>query len=369
VLPRLVASGVRVAAYNTPEYIRDVGTPARHAVADANIAADEVASLNIRNKRPAIFFDCDGVLNEEPGNPGVISPDGVVPIPGAGCAVSAARAAGFLTVAVTNRGQVARGIGDSLRDVGAARAMRLSTYDVRTGYGCRDADRYPSGPDTLPVPDLMFEDVVEAVDFCISFRTLAMPITDAMRNHKKSGSTPFIIAIGGRSRAGKSVIAHALLRTLSEEGYDCLRVRLDDWIVPAADRPTNSDGETRHRVDAMPEVVRGLRAGKTVIAPGYDPATRGCGSAVTYDPTGKAVVILEGSFALHARLRSIIDLAAFVENPAEIQRARFATFYRWKGFDDTAVEELWRRRLGEEWPAVDAQRQHADLILTSTGKP
>jgi mannose-1-phosphate guanylyltransferase/phosphomannomutase len=73
-LPQLVASGVRIAAYNTPEYIRDVGTPDRHATAEEAIASGKVAALNIRNKRPAIFFDCDGVLNEEPGDPGVIRP-------------------------------------------------------------------------------------------------------------------------------------------------------------------------------------------------------------------------------------------------------------------------------------------------------
>ena len=442
VLPRLVTCGARVVAYNTPEYIRDVGTPARHAVAEADIAAGKVASLNIRKKRPAIFFDCDGVLNEEPGNPGVISPDGVVPIPGAGRAIGAARAAGFLTVAVTNRAQVARGlvtfegldrifgrleallaqdggvldriyfcphhpdsgfegevralkircecrkpgtllfqraieelpidqtrsvgIGDSLRDIGAARTMGLWSYGVRSGYGCRDADRYSGAPTALPIPDLMFEDVVEAVNFCINFRRLAAPIVATMRNRPKRGSAPFVIAVGGRSRAGKSIIAHALLRALSEEGYECLRVRLDDWIMPAADRPANSDGETRHRVDTMPEVVSGLRAGRTLTAPGYDPATRGGGSAVTYDPAGKAVVILEGSFAVHTALRPMIDLAAFVESPEEIRRARFAAFYQWKRLDDAAIEALWRRRLDDEWLAVDVQRQHADLILTST---
>jgi len=59
--------------------------------------------------RPAIFFDCDGVLNEEPGVHGALTPDDVRLIPGAGVAVRRAREAGFVTVAVTNRPQVARG--------------------------------------------------------------------------------------------------------------------------------------------------------------------------------------------------------------------------------------------------------------------
>jgi mannose-1-phosphate guanylyltransferase / phosphomannomutase len=441
-LPQIVAAGARVCAYNTTEYIRDVGTPSRHATAAEDVASGKVAALNSRNKRPAVFFDCDGALNVEPGNPGVVQPDDVVLIPGAGTALSTARAAGFLAIAITNRAQVARGlvtfegldhilgrleallaqeggvldriyfcphhpdggfrgeiralkiacecrkpgtllfrraidelpveparsagVGDSLRDIGAARAIGIWSYGVRTGYGCRDTDRYPAG--SPPVPDLMFENVLEAVDFCVTYRALAQPILSAMRNHPKIRSAPFVVAIGGRSRAGKSVVAHALLRSLSEDGYDCLRVRLDDWIVPVNERAAKSDAEARHRVSLMPEVVFGLRAGKAVTAPGYDPATRGAGHAVNYDPSGKSVIVLEGGFAIHGTIRSMIDLAVFVESPAEIQRARFSAFYRWKGFDNAAIETLWVGRLADEWPAVDAQLRHADLILSTASK-
>lgn len=192
--------------------------------------------------RPAIFFDCDGVLNEEPGGHGVLGPDDIRLIPGAGAAVRAAREAGYLTIVVTNRAQVAKGfvtlarldaifarlrellaedggivdaiyfcphhperrtpggapdfqivcecrkpgtllfrraladfgidvdrsvlIGDSLRDIGAGRAMGLTSYGVRTGFACRDIERYPDP--APPAPDRMFSDVGEAVAFCLA---------------------------------------------------------------------------------------------------------------------------------------------------------------------------------------------------------
>ncbi|MDN4987017.1 HAD-IIIA family hydrolase [Bradyrhizobium sp. WYCCWR 13022] len=191
--------------------------------------------------RPAIFFDCDGVLNEEPGGHGVLGPDDIRLIPGAGRAVRAAREAGYLAIIVTNRAQVAKGfvtltgletifarlrellaqdggivdaiyfcphhpeqtpggapefqiacecrkpgtlllrraiadfgidlgrsplIGDSLRDIGAGHAMGLTSYGVRTGYACRDVERYPDR--APPVPDRMFADVGEAVAFCVA---------------------------------------------------------------------------------------------------------------------------------------------------------------------------------------------------------
>ena len=46
-------------------------------------------------------------------------------------------------------------------------------------------------------------------------------------------------------------------------------------------------------------------------------------------------------------------------------RGRFAALYRWKGLDDAAMEELWRGRIADEWAAVDAQREHCDVIIAS----
>ena len=40
-----------------------------------------------------------------------------------------------------------------------------------------------------------------------------------------------------------------------------LHVRLDDWIMPASEREPRASAERRNRVDALPDVVAGLRAG------------------------------------------------------------------------------------------------------------
>jgi mannose-1-phosphate guanylyltransferase/phosphomannomutase len=438
-LPALLASGARLVAYNTPEYLRDVGTPARHALAERDLAAGRVATLNSGHRRPAIFFDCDGVLNEEPGMHGVLVPDDVKAIPGAGAAVRRAREAGRITVAVTNRPQVAKGfvtieglshilgrleallaadggvldrvyfcphhpeagfageipaqkvrcecrkpgtlllrravaempidqgrssfIGDGLRDIGAARALGIWAYGVRTGTGCRDSERYRRETGTPPVPDLMFETVSEAVDFDITYEALAAPALDAVRRIVDGKRAPILVSVCGRSRSGKTVAAHAIVRALTEQGIACLHVRLDDWIVPLADRGSNCSAETRNRVDAMPDMVQALRARATVRAPGYDPATRGVGDAVTYDPAGRSVIVLEGTFAAHRTIRAMLDFVVFVAVPEEIQRTRFVQFYRWKGIADVDIEAIWCERMADEWPAVDAQRDCADLVL------
>jgi mannose-1-phosphate guanylyltransferase/phosphomannomutase len=445
VLPALLASGSRIAAYNTPEYLRDVGTPARHAIAERDLAAGRVAALSPAHPRPAIFLDCDGVLNQEPGGPGVVTPDDVKTIPGAGSAVRRAREAGLLTVAVTNRPQVAKGlvtfegldhilgrleallaeeggvldriyacphhpesgfpgeiaalkiccecrkpgtlllrqaladlpiersrsmlVGDSLRDIGAARGIGIWAYGVRTGYGCRDHERYGRESGRPPVPDLMFETASEAIEFGIGYRALAAPVLDQIGAMMGQGRTPVLVGLGGRSRAGKSVIGHALVRTLIEDGLSCLHVRLDDWIVPASAREPLASAEARNRVDALPAVVTALRVGTSVRAPGYDAASRGAGEAVSYDPAGRSVILLDGSFAAHRSIRAMLDLTVFVAVPEELQRARFAAFYRWKGLDLAAIDALWGERAADEWPAVDAQRGSADLVLAGAVRP
>src|SRR6185437_16210549 len=109
VLPAMIASGSKLAVYNTPEYLRDVGTPARHALAERDLLSGRPEAMSARHSRPAIFFDCDGVLNDEPGTKGAVAERDIKLIPGAGRAVRRAREAGLLTVAITNRPQVAKG--------------------------------------------------------------------------------------------------------------------------------------------------------------------------------------------------------------------------------------------------------------------
>jgi mannose-1-phosphate guanylyltransferase / phosphomannomutase len=439
VLPALLAAGECLAVYNTPEYLRDIGGPARHALAERDLAAGRVEALNCAHRRPAIFFDCDGVLNEEPSDPGAVTPDDVKVIPGAGAAVRRAREAGRLAVAITNRPQVAKGfvtfeglahilgrleallaadggvldrvyycphypesgfageipalkircecrkpgtllfrrafadlpidrqrsvlIGDSFRDIGAARALGIWAYGVRTGYGCRDGERYRRETGAPPAPDLMFENVSEAVDVEIEYGALAAPALGAILGLIARKGASVLVGVCGRSRAGKSIAAHAIVRALTEQGVTCLHVRLDDWIVPIADRAPHAAAEARSRVNALPDVIQALRAGASVRAPGYDVATRGAGEPVTYDPAGRSVIVFEGSFAGHRSIRSMLDFVVFVAVPPELQRARFAAFYRWKGLDEPAIEALWRERAADEWPAVDAQRDGADLVV------
>jgi histidinol-phosphate phosphatase family protein len=439
VLPALVARGDRIAVYNTPEYLRDTGSPDRHSLAERDLAAGLVEYLNRAQQRPAIFFDCDGVLNVEPGVHGAVTPDDIKIIPGAGAAVRRARESGRLTVCITNRPQIAKGmvtfdglarilgrleallaedggvldriyfcphhpesgfpgeipelkvqcecrkpgtlllkralaelpidqlrsaiIGDSLRDIEAGRRLGIWAYGVRTGHGCRDSERHHREIVHPPMPDLMFDTVSEAVEFNIGYGALAAQIVAAIRKSTEKKNAPMLVGVCGRSRAGKSVVAHAIIRALTEDGVACLLVRLDDWIVPMAERSPNYSAEARNRVDEMPKLIGALRAGVTIQSPGYDAFSRGCGEPVTYDPVRRSVIVLDGSFAGHYSIRPMLDFVVFAAVPEDLQHMRFATFYRWKGLNEGAIDALWQERTVDEWPAVDQQRSTADFVV------
>ena len=109
VFPRMVVAGERVCVYNTPEYLRDVGTAERLALVERDIAKGLMDSLHYSHKRAAVFFDRDGVLNIERGGRGVTHIDELELISGAPAAVRAVNEAGLLAVVVTNQSQVAKG--------------------------------------------------------------------------------------------------------------------------------------------------------------------------------------------------------------------------------------------------------------------
>ncbi|NKL99203.1 HAD-IIIA family hydrolase [Rhizobium leguminosarum] len=112
VVPGLLERSIPIAIYDTPEYMKDTGSPSRHAAAAEDLRQERVHAVHLSVRRPAVFFDCDGVLNEDVGGHGVIHPDQVKMIGRAGEAVRLAREAGFLAVAVTNRPQLAKGLLD-----------------------------------------------------------------------------------------------------------------------------------------------------------------------------------------------------------------------------------------------------------------
>lgn len=106
VLKPNILSG-RIFAYDTPEYIKDMGTPDRYYEVEKDLQAGKVKARNLKNKQKAIFLDRDGTINKHVGF--LTKPEQFELLPGVAEAIKMINKSGYLAIVVTNQPVIARG--------------------------------------------------------------------------------------------------------------------------------------------------------------------------------------------------------------------------------------------------------------------
>lgn len=106
VLKPNIKSG-RIFAYDTPEYIKDMGTPERYYEVENDIVNGKVHARNLKNQQKAIFLDRDGTINKMAGF--ITKPEQFELIDGAAEAIKTINKSGYLAIVVTNQPVIARG--------------------------------------------------------------------------------------------------------------------------------------------------------------------------------------------------------------------------------------------------------------------
>ncbi|MBL7142498.1 MAG: HAD-IIIA family hydrolase [Candidatus Pacebacteria bacterium] len=107
VLPLILKSKEKVYAYNTPEYIKDIGTPKRLEEVRRDYSSGKIRRLNLKNKRKAVFLDRDGVINKEVDQLSRIKDFELYSF--AAKAVKKINESDYLAIIVTNQPMVAKG--------------------------------------------------------------------------------------------------------------------------------------------------------------------------------------------------------------------------------------------------------------------
>ena len=102
-----MAGSGRMFAYNSPEYVKDMGTPERYHDVCRDFSSGLVHKRNLLHKQKAIFLDRDGTLNRYVGF--LRNIDEFELLPGAAEAVALINASGYLAVVITNQPVIARG--------------------------------------------------------------------------------------------------------------------------------------------------------------------------------------------------------------------------------------------------------------------
>lgn len=106
VLKPNIKSG-HIYAYDTPEYIKDMGTPDRFFEVEKDIIEGKVKARNLKNKQKAVFLDRDGTINKYVGF--LTNLEQFELMPGVSEAIKMINKSGYLAIVVTNQPVIARG--------------------------------------------------------------------------------------------------------------------------------------------------------------------------------------------------------------------------------------------------------------------
>lgn len=106
ILKPLCGTG-KMYCYDSPEYVKDMGTPDRFHQVEADYKNGIVQAKNLHNMQKAIFLDRDGTINKYVGF--LRNIDDFELIEGAAEAIKLINQSGYLAIVVTNQPVIARG--------------------------------------------------------------------------------------------------------------------------------------------------------------------------------------------------------------------------------------------------------------------
>lgn len=106
ILKPLCGTG-KMFCYDSPEYVKDMGTPERFHQVEADYKNGVVQAKNLRNRQKAVFLDRDGTINKYVGF--LRNIDDFELIDGVSEAIKIINQSGYLAIVVTNQPVIARG--------------------------------------------------------------------------------------------------------------------------------------------------------------------------------------------------------------------------------------------------------------------
>lgn len=318
--PAMLACGMRLRGYNSPEYIKDVGTPARIDKVSADYRSGRITRAGLDHEQMAVFVDRDGTLNREVGH--LACAEDFELLPGVEEAVRRLNRSEYRVCVVTNQPVVARGecSFDELRRIHNKMETllgRASAYvdridscphhpdagflgevvDLKIACACRKPETGmidaatralnislprswligDSSADMLAAERAGLRSILVetghsgldqkyfvtpnyvASDFAaaVDFILDGHPrLIQALRPLTADIGVGSLVFVGGHSRAGKSTVASALAEILRSEGLTCHVLSTDLWLRSVVDFSEGLAG--RHDMAALQALITRL---------------------------------------------------------------------------------------------------------------
>ena len=364
IFPPLV-NAQKLYAYNTSEYLKDMGTPKRLRKVTEDYLSGNITQKKLTSRQKAIFMDRDGVLNEECHL--IYKTEDLVLYSFTPEAIKKINNSSFLAIVVTNQSVVARNLCtvEQLEEIhnkldielGKERAkldaLYYCPYHPDKGYPEENPRYKRSHSWRKPNPGMLLEasnrfniDLKES--FMIGDResdiqagknagtqTIGVMTGHGLENNitepdytfenvleavdfilqepyqnfahslkeeiEKSSKSPYIIAIGGNAGSGKSNCSHYLKNYLEKHQFSSVIISLDHWTSPANDSNNAKNVFERYQLVKIEEDLNKLLSNEDIQLTRYFNHSDLKTKNISYSLEGKKVIIIEGIIVLNLK--------------------------------------------------------------------
>jgi histidinol-phosphate phosphatase family protein len=320
--PAMLRKGLVIRGYRSPEYIKDIGTPARLDRVCADLRSGKIARASLETRQPMVFIDRDGTINREVDH--LRDPAQLELLPGVADAIKRLNESEYRCCVVSNQPVVARGecSEEGLREIHAKLETLLGhhgAYFDRIYYCPHHPDRGFAGErpelkidcDCRKPKTGLIERATREFNVAINRSWLIGDSTVDMETARRAGLKSLlvesgyagldhrtwaspdvvvpnmeaaasfildryprllaychtladamnpgaIVLIGGQARSGKSTFAAVLRDALRSCGMDALVLSLDRWMKSEAQRTSGVLG--RYDMTAIGTLLTSLQA-------------------------------------------------------------------------------------------------------------
>lgn len=421
-----IFSKIKMFGYNTPEYLKDMGTPDRLDEVEKELLSGKVARLHFENQRSAIFLDRDGVINHEISF--IHKPEDFKLFDFTAPAIKKINHSEYLAIVITNQSVIARNMCtlEELSVIHKKMETELGNERAKLDaiYFC------PHHPDKgfpeerveykidcecrKPKPGMLLQ---AAKDFNVDLKSSFM-IGDSSRDieagqkagcitigvragHAMKGANvqpdymfenlieatnyiidqPFkaigeqvtnldenaneglyVIGVAGNTRSGKSTLAAYLTNLLGKENV--IHIGLDNWLLPEEKRKHHYDVFRRFQLQKIEDDIETILKGKKVELQQYKIKKDQPESNIAYQLSGKRIVIIDGVVAFgSAKIREMMHLKLFVTTDIQNQKSRMEQYYSWRGKGKGYAHELLKLRKADEYDIIEKHATFADIVV------
>lgn len=249
-------------------------------------------------------------------------------------------------------------IGDAERDLLAGAAASCTSVGLRSGAACKGSQF---------VPDYMFDNLLQAVDFIVDEPFLHVFNQIELRRNNHTSSLPFVINIGGNTGCGKSTLATYLEKKYQKNNVNVLRINLDNWLLSKEMRDASNNVFERYQILQMIKDMFSIMKGNTVQLYKHSHQVNVERETISYKYTQEDIVLIEGVVALSMpQLRGLSHCKIFMKISDIELKNRLYSFNTWKGYKSNEIDSIFEKRIKDEYELIAYDEQFAHLTINYT---